>query len=41
MAGLTTLDANGDAKKPVMVKVIQNGRFVPWKAPKARQADSP
>ena len=33
VSGLTTLDENGDAKKPVMAKTIQNGRFVRWKAP--------
>jgi len=33
VAGLTTFDENGDAKKPLMVKTIKNGKFVPWKAP--------
>ena len=33
VAGLTTLDKNGDAKKPLMVKTVRNGKFVPWKTP--------
>lgn len=37
VAGLTTFDEHGDAKKPVMAKTIQSGKFVPWKAP----ADEP
>lgn len=41
VAGLTTLDENGDAKKPVMVKTIRNGRFVPWKAGEAAPASTP
>lgn len=32
VAGLTTFDENGDAKKPLMVKTIKNGKFVPRKA---------
>lgn len=37
VAGPTTFDQNGEAKKPVMAKIIQSGRFVPCKAP----ADKP
>jgi branched-chain amino acid transport system substrate-binding protein len=39
VAGLTSLDENGDAKKPLMVKTIQNGRFVPFKWAEGARTD--
>jgi branched-chain amino acid transport system substrate-binding protein len=30
VTGITTFDKNGDVKKPVMVKVVRNGGFVPY-----------
>ena len=41
VAGLTTLDENGDAKKPVMIKTIQSGRFVSWQAPEVGSVKTP
>ena len=41
VAGLTTLDENGDASKPVMVKTIKEGKFVSWGTAKAVAAQEP
>ena len=35
VVGVTTLDENGEAKRPLTVKTINGGKFVPWKAPGA------